>query len=352
MGILRPLIDGATLVLAQPGGHKDRARTSRLIADEGITTIHFVPSMLEVFLLEPMAANCTSLRRVICSGEALSPALQSQFQQILPCELHNLYGPTEAAVDVTSWECPRAPEDEPSSKSVPAVPTVPIGRPIWNTQMHVLDSGLQPVPPGTTGELYIAGIGLARGYLNRPLLSAERFIANPYGEPGSRMYRTGDLARWRADGNLDFLGRADQQVKIRGLRIEPGEIESALLQHPQVAQAAVIAREDVPGEKRLVAYVVAADAADPQAAELRTHLAQTLPEYMVPSAFVGMPALPLGPSGKLDRQALPPPELQAATPYAAPRTPTERILAGSGPRRCTCRASASTTTSSSSAGTR
>jgi nonribosomal peptide synthetase DhbF len=320
-----PLIDGATLVLAKPGGHKDAAYLAGLIADEGITTIHFVPSMLEVFLLEPAASSCTMLRRVICSGEALSPALQSQFQQRLSCELHNLYGPTEAAVDVTSWECPRTPEDEPSSKSAP---TVPIGRPIWNTQMHVLDSGLQPVPPGTTGELYIAGIGLARGYLNRPLLSAERFIANPYGEPGSRMYRTGDLARWRADGSLDFLGRADQQVKIRGLRIEPGEIESALLQHPQVAQAAVIAREDVPGEKRLVAYVVAADASDPQAAELRTHLAQTLPEYMVPSAFVGMPALPLGPSGKLDRKALPPPELQAATPYAAPRTPTERILAG------------------------
>ncbi|MGO4605776.1 amino acid adenylation domain-containing protein [Variovorax sp. 2RAF20] len=317
-----PLIDGATLVLAKPGGHKDAAYLAALIADEAITTLHFVPSMLEVFLLEPAASACTTLRRVICSGEALSPALQSQFQQRLSCELHNLYGPTEAAVDVTSWECPRTPEEEPSLKSVP------IGRPIWNTQMHVLDSGLQPVPPGTTGELYIAGIGLARGYLNRPLLSAERFVANPYGEPGSRMYRSGDLARWRSDGSLDFLGRADQQVKIRGLRIEPGEIESVLLRHPLVAQAAVIAREDVAGEKRLVAYVVAADAADPQAAELRDHLAQALPEYMVPSAFVSLPALPLGPSGKLDRKALPAPELQAATPYAAPRTPTEKILAG------------------------
>ncbi|SEK72199.1 nonribosomal peptide synthetase DhbF [Variovorax sp. YR750] len=317
-----PLIDGATLVLAKPGGHKDAAYLAKLIVDEGITTIHFVPSMLEVFLLEPTASACTSLRRVICSGEALSPALQSQFQQLLPCELHNLYGPTEAAVDVTSWECPRTAEGETALKSVP------IGKPIWNTQMHVLDSGLQPVPPGTTGELYIAGTGLARGYLSRPLLSAERFIANPHGGPGSRMYRTGDLARWRDDGSLDFLGRADQQVKIRGLRIEPGEIESVLLRHPQVAQAAVVAREDVPGEKRLVAYVVAADAADPQAAELRTHLAQSLPEYMVPSAFVSVPALPLGPSGKLDRKALPAPELQAATPYVAPRTHTEKILAG------------------------
>ncbi len=321
-----PLIDGATLVLAKPGGHKDAAYLAGLIASEGVTTIHFVPSMLEVFLLEPTASACNTLRRVICSGEALSPALQSQFQQRLSCGLHNLYGPTEAAVDVTSWECRRATEAEPASASVP------IGRPIWNTQMHVLDSGLQPVPAGVTGELYIAGVGLARGYLNRPLLSAERFIANPHGAPGSRMYRSGDLARWRNDGSLDFLGRADQQVKIRGLRIEPGEIESVLLQHPQVAQAAVVAREDVPGEKRLVAYVVAADTADPQPAELRTHLAQALPEYMVPSAFVSLPALPLGPSGKFDRKALPAPEVQAATPYAtpyaAPRTPTERILAG------------------------
>ncbi|SFP91354.1 non-ribosomal peptide synthetase [Variovorax sp. 770b2] len=316
-----PLIDGATLVLAKPGGHKDAAYLADLIAEERITTVHFVPSMLEVFLLEPTAAACTTLRRVICSGEALSPALQSQFQQCLSCELHNLYGPTEAAVDVTSWACERTADDD-ASKSVP------IGRPIWNTQMHVLDSGMQPVPPGVTGELYIAGVGLARGYLKRPLLSAERFIANPYGAPGSRMYRSGDLARWRKDGSLDFLGRADQQVKIRGLRIEPGEIESALLQHPQVAQAAVVAREDVPGEKRLVAYVVATDSADPQAAELRTHLAQSLPDYMVPSAFVSLPSLPLGPSGKLDRKALPPPEVQAATPYAAPRTPTEKILAG------------------------
>ena len=317
-----PLIDGATLVLAKPGGHKDAAYLAGLIAGEGITTIHFVPSMLEVFLLEPSASACTALRRVICSGEALSPALQSQFQQRLGCELHNLYGPTEAAVDVTSWECPRETQDGAAPGSVP------IGRPIWNTQMHVLDSGLQPVPPGVTGELYIAGVGLARGYLNRPLLSAERFVANPHGAPGSRMYRSGDLARWRIDGSLDFLGRADQQVKIRGLRIEPGEIEAVLLRHAQVAQAAVIVREDTPGEKRLVAYVVAADAADPQAAELRDHLSRALPDYMVPSAFVSLPALPLGPSGKLDRKALPPPEQQAATPYAAPRTPTEKILAG------------------------
>ncbi|WP_164840449.1 non-ribosomal peptide synthetase [Collimonas arenae] len=316
-----PLIDGATLVLAKPGGHKDAAHLVGLIAAERITTIHFVPSMLEVFLLEPNTSACSSLRRVICSGEALAPALQAQFQQRLGCELHNLYGPTEAAVDVTYWDCLAAAANERNPERVP------IGFPIWNTQMYVLDSGLQPVPAGVTGELYIAGAGLARGYLNRPVLSAERFVANPYGAPGSRMYRSGDLARWRADGCLDFLGRADQQVKIRGFRIEPGEIESALLQHPQVAQAAVVVREDVPGEKRLVAYLVATSGNDPQPAELREHAAHILPDYMVPSAFVNLPALPLSPSGKLDRKALPAPERQAATPYAAPRTPTEKILA-------------------------
>ncbi len=318
-----PLIAGATLVLAKPGGHRDPAYLAQLIQREQIGTVHFVPSMLEVFLREPAASGCTALRRVICSGEALSPALQAQFHERLGgCELHNLYGPTEAAVDVTAWACTRGEAGSAAHASVP------IGHPIWNTQMHVLDSGLQPVPPGVAGELYIAGTGLARGYLHRPLLSAERFVANPYGAPGSRMYRTGDLARWRADGSLDFLGRADQQLKIRGLRIEPGEIEAVLLGHPQVAQAAVVAREDAPGEKRLVAYVVAAGAADPQAAGLREHLARALPDYMVPAAFVSLPALPLGPSGKLDRRALPAPEFEsAATPYAAPRTPTEQVLA-------------------------
>ncbi len=316
-----PLIDGATLVLAKPGGHKDASYLADLIVREGITTLHFVPSMLEVFLLEPAASACVSLRRVICSGEALSSALAEKFHQQLGCELHNLYGPTEAAVDVTAWACPRTPQNASGPDGVP------IGRPIWNTQMAVLDTGLQPVPVGVTGELYIAGMGLARGYLGRPVLSAERFVANPHGEPGSRMYRTGDLARWRADGSLDFLGRADHQVKIRGLRIEPGEIESALLQHPSVAQAAVIAREEVVGEKRLVAYVVAAGDGELAHGELRSHLGLSLPEYMVPSAFVQLPALPLGPSGKLDRKALPAPEAQSAVAYAAPRTPTEKALA-------------------------
>ncbi|CDG83682.1 NRPS III [Janthinobacterium agaricidamnosum NBRC 102515 = DSM 9628] len=312
-----PLIDGATLVMAKPGGHKDAHYLAGLIAAESITTLHFVPSMLELFLLEPDAVACTSLRRVICSGEALAPALQAQFRQRLTCELHNLYGPTEAAVDVTSWQCQDGAGEE----------RVPIGFPIWNTQLYVLDDALQPVPAGVGGELYLAGTGLAQGYLRRPLLSAERFIANPHGAPGSRMYRSGDLACWRADGSLDYLGRADQQLKLRGFRIEPGEIEALLLGHPDVAQAAVIAREDTPGERRLVAYLVGHPGSDPAPAELRALLAAALPEYMVPSSFVNLPALPLGPSGKLDRKALPAPERQAATQYSAPRTPTERILA-------------------------
>ncbi|WCM95443.1 amino acid adenylation domain-containing protein [Acidovorax sp. NCPPB 2350] len=315
-----PLITRATLVLARPGGHREPAYLAGLIAQEQITTLHFVPSMLEVFLRDPAAAACASLRRVICSGEALAPSLAEQFHRTLDCRLHNLYGPTEAAVDVTAWDC------------VPAqchgLARIPIGRPIWNTQMYVLDHGFQPVPAGVTGELYIAGAGLAHGYLNRPGLTAERFIANPHGLPGSRMYRTGDLARWRADGTLDFLGRADHQVKIRGLRIELGEIESTLLRHPGVAQAAVVVREDAPGDKQIVAYCVPPEGTEADAFALKAHVAQHLPDYMVPTAFVALERLPLGPSGKLDRKALPAP--LAPTPvaaYVAPRTATEQTLA-------------------------
>ncbi|MGJ7609270.1 amino acid adenylation domain-containing protein [Variovorax sp. LT1R20] len=309
-----PLIEGATLVVAKPEGHKDPNYLAQLIQAQRITTAHFVPSMLQAFVQEAAASGCTSLTRVICSGEALPKELEAQFHRVLGAPLHNLYGPTEAAVDVTYWACDI--NDEATS--------VPIGRPIWNTQMYVLDAQLQPVPAGVPGELYIAGTGLARGYLKRPGLSAERFVANPFGAPGSRMYRTGDLARWRADGVLDFLGRADHQVKIRGFRIELGEIEDALARQPGIAQAAVIAREDSPGHKQLVGYVVADAAID--TANLRRALSDALPEHMVPAAIVVLDTLPLTPNGKLDRKALPAPDF---TPQSirAPRTPQEQTLA-------------------------
>ncbi|WP_243867084.1 non-ribosomal peptide synthetase [Actinophytocola oryzae] len=247
---LWPLAVGATEVVARPDGHRDPAYLASLIRAREITTVHFVPSMLQVFLREPAAADCTSLRRVVCSGEALPVDAVELCHRVLGAELHNLYGPTEASVDVTHWRC------DPSDA------TVPIGREVWNTRTRVLDARLQPVPPGTPGELYLAGVQLARGYLGRPGLSAERFVADPYGPPGTRMYRTGDLAKRRADGALEFLGRADEQVKIRGFRVEPGEIAATLAEHPEVDQAVVVAREDRPGDARLVGYVVAADTSD------------------------------------------------------------------------------------------
>jgi enterobactin synthetase component F len=294
-----PLITGATLVVARPDGHREPAYLAELIRAERVTTVHFVPSMLSVFLAEPTAGDCVGLRRVICSGEALPAEAAARFFRVLPgVELHNLYGPTEASVDVTSWEC------SPADGSA----TVPIGRPVWNTRTHVLDAGLRPVPPGTPGELYLAGVQLARGYLERPGLTAQRFVADPTGPPGARMYRTGDLARWTRDGALEFLGRVDHQVKLRGFRIELGEIEAAVAAHPSVAQVAVLVREDVPGDQRIVAYVVPAAELDQDA--VRRHVATTLPDHMVPSAFVAVAALPLTPNGKLDRAALPAPEFR------------------------------------------
>jgi len=221
---LWPLITGATEVVARPDGHKDPVYLAELIRTSGVTTVHFVPSMLQVFLREPAASECTSLRRVICSGEALPVDAVELLHRVLGAGLHNLYGPTEASVDVTYWQCD------------PADPTVPIGHEVWNTRTYVLDARLQPVPTGTPGELYLAGTQLARGYLNRPGLSAERFVADPFGPPGSRLYRTGDLAKRRGDGALEFLGRADEQVKIRGFRVEPGEIAAMLAEHPRSAR--------------------------------------------------------------------------------------------------------------------
>ncbi len=313
-----PLQQGARLVMARPEGHRDPAYLQEVIERRGITTLHFVPSMLQPFLEAADPERCRSLRRVVCSGEALPPALVERFHERFPAavELHNLYGPTEAAVDVSWWPCGgRGP-----------VEVVPIGRPIHNTRLYVLDAALRPAPVGVPGELFIGGVQVARGYLDRPELTAERFVPDPFAPAsGARLFRTGDRARWRADGALEYLGRLDEQVKVRGFRIEPGEIEAVLRRHPAVDDCVVAAREDVPGDRRLVAYVVGGARAD----ELREHLRRSLPEHMVPAAFVGLESLPLTASGKLDRRALPAPDYgSAAERYVAPRTPAEEVLAG------------------------
>ncbi|MEU8122447.1 amino acid adenylation domain-containing protein [Spirillospora sp. NPDC049024] len=311
-----PLQTGATLVLARPGGHSDPAYLADVIRSQRVTTAHFVPSMLAAAVAEPSMEDCPSLRRVICSGEALPLELARRFGDVFDAELHNLYGPTEASIDVCGVEItPRTAQQ-----------SVPIGRPIWNTRLFVLDSGLSPVPVGVVGELYIAGAGLARGYLDRPGLTAERFVACPFGAPGERMYRTGDLVRWRPDGHLEFVGRADDQVKIRGFRIEPGEIEAVLARQPGVAQAVVAVREDRPGDRQLVGYVVPEPDAEHAPARLRQAVAETLPDHMVPAAVLELDAFPLTPNGKLDRKALPAPDFSAGTTGREPRTSREQVL--------------------------
>ncbi|CAM02313.1 non-ribosomal peptide synthase protein (TIGR01720 family)/amino acid adenylation domain-containing protein [Saccharopolyspora erythraea NRRL 2338] len=288
---------GAAVVLARPDGHRDPAYLAGLVRAQGITTMHFVPSMLAAFLgTDEVTADpgwASSLRRVFSSGEALGGDLAAQWTELTGVRLHNLYGPTEAAVDVTWWPFDGAPDA-----------VVPIGWPVWNTRLHVLDPCLRPVPDGVPGELYLAGVQLARGYHRRAELTAQRFVADPFGAPGERMYRTGDLVRRRPDGAVEYLGRADRQVKIRGNRIELGEIESAMSRLPGVAHAAVVAREDGPSV-RLVGYFVPSAPVD--TAELEATLAAELPAAMVPTAFVELDALPVTPSGKLDRDALPAP---------------------------------------------
>ncbi|PVZ14650.1 non-ribosomal peptide synthetase [Actinomycetospora cinnamomea] len=313
-----PLVTGARLVLAEPGRHGDPEHLRALIETHGVTTLHFVPSMLRPFL----AATDTpppSLRRVITSGETLPAPLVAEHHRRLPgVALHNLYGPTEAAVDVTAIEV--GPDDA-------AAGVIPIGAPVPGTGVRVLDAALRPVPPGVPGELYLTGVQLARGYLGRPALTAGRFVADPHGGPGERMYRTGDVVRRRWDGVLDYVGRVDDQVKVRGFRIELGEVEAVLGADDAVGQAVASVRTDH-GSARLVAHVVPAPGATVDPAALRAHAARALPEHMVPSAVAVLDELPLSPSGKVDRGRLPAPDGDLAPAGRAPQDPIEEALAG------------------------
>lgn len=306
-----PFLCGASLVVAPPGSHRDPLMIARLIREYGITTAHFVPSMLAAFLGEPSVKGL-QLRRVFCSGEELGADLRDRFHTLVSAELHNLYGPTEAAVDISWW--PAGPDD--GSRPVP------IGFPVWNSRLYILDGQMRPVPPGVGGDLYLAGVQLGRGYLGRPDLTAERFVSDPF-VAGERMYLTGDVARWRRDGAVEYLGRSDGQVKIRGLRIELGEIEAALMSASGVRQCGVIVREDL-GVKRLVAYVVATAGAAVDT--LRAHVLTRVPDYMLPAAFVLLDALPTTSNGKLDRRALPAPDF-VDVGSSEPATATERWLA-------------------------
>uniref|UniRef100_UPI0013CF7A29 thioesterase domain-containing protein n=1 Tax=Pseudomonas viridiflava TaxID=33069 RepID=UPI0013CF7A29 len=299
---------------------RDRWGLVQTIQQHQVTTLHFVPSMLQAFLTHPQVESCRSLKRVVCSGEALPAELAGQVLKRLPqIGLYNLYGPTEAAIDVTHWTC-----------SLDDVLSVPIGRPIDNLKTHILDDGLLPAAPGVAAELYLGGVGLARGYHNRAALTAERFVPDPFDEQGGgRLYRTGDLARYRHEGVIEYAGRIDHQVKIRGLRIELGEIEARLLEHSAVREASVI-DIDGPTGKQLVAYLVPNDA--DQGSEglreaLKSQLKSHLPDYMVPAHFVLLDAMPLTANGKLDRRALPKPEAGRAQGYVAPRSEFEQRLA-------------------------
>ncbi|BDU21610.1 hypothetical protein DYGSA30_30670 [Dyella sp. GSA-30] len=311
---------GARLVMARPGGHQDPLYLARVIEQEQITHIHFVPSMLQTFLQYLAPNACKPLLQVLCSGEALTPSLQDHFLSKLPAvALHNLYGPTEAAIDVTHWACRAAPNEA----------AVPIGRPIANTQIYILDEFLEPAPIGMIGELYIGGIQVARGYLNRAELTAERFVRNPFGEsPHERMYRTGDLARFRPDGAIEYCGRNDSQIKLHGIRVELGEIESALTRVAGVCNTAVVLHEQADRGARLVAYVQPQPGYELTSIGLRQILADVLPEYMVPSQFVVVESFPTTTNGKLDRAALPTPdELRTSREYVAPATSLQWQLA-------------------------
>ncbi|WP_230182617.1 non-ribosomal peptide synthetase, partial [Aquabacterium sp. CECT 9606] len=311
-----PLMVGARLAVARPGDHRDPDRLIGLIQRHGVSTLHFVPSMLQAFMAHQGVGVCTSLRRIVCSGEALPAELQNQVFSRLPgAGLYNLYGPTEAAIDVTHWTC----RDD-------GLNHVAIGQPIADTTVRVLDAGLNLLPQGVAGELYLGGIGLARGYVGRHGLTAERFVADPFSTTGERLYRTGDLVRWRLDGQIEYLGRIDHQVKIRGFRIELGEIEAQLLRQAGVREAVVVVQPLAAGA-RLVAYVSGAQVLHTPG--IKAQLALDLPDYMVPALIMVLDQLPLNANGKVDRKALPAPDVTGHDSEAeAPQGEAERVLAG------------------------
>lgn len=310
--VFLPLISGATCVIAEKVTTQDPNALAGMIDANGITIMQATPTHWHA--LVSSCPNALRGLRVLVGGEALSSSLTEALHQ-LDCEITNLYGPTETTIWSTAIELNPRQEGTPS-----------IGQPIENTQLYILDAGLQPLPTGVAGDLYIAGTGLARGYLGRPDLTAARFVANPFGAFGERMYQTGDIARWRANGTLEYVSRSDHQLKVRGFRIEPGEIEAVLSGYTEVSQVAVIVREDQPGDKRVVAYIVPQHNKRLDVGELRLLAKHYLPDYMVPSAFVVIDTLPLTPNKKIDRKALPAPDLQGSVSGRDPRTPQEEIL--------------------------
>jgi amino acid adenylation domain-containing protein len=319
--LLLPLTAGAQMVIAEPEGHKDSAYLSGLIEREQVTIVHFVPSMLGVFLSEEQAHKLTSVRCVICSGEELTIRLQENLVERMTAQMENLYGPTEAAIDVTRWSCVKG------SKRA----RVPIGRPIWNTQIYILDERMEPVPVGAPGDIYIGGAGLARGYVSKGDLTAESFLPCPYGDwGGARMYQTRDLGRYLSDGSIEYLGRTDHQVKVRGFRIELGEIASVARQLSGIRDAVITLGEDAAGDRKLIGYYVCEREKEPATGDLTELLRERVPEYMVPTVWVKLDALPLTLNGKIDRKRLPAPEkTRRKTPesYVAPRTQMEEEVA-------------------------
>jgi acyl-coenzyme A synthetase/AMP-(fatty) acid ligase len=322
-GIFWTLCDGGVLLLPAQGEQRDVPRLVRLIEEHDVSEMLCLPSLYALMLEGEKARRLRGLRTVIVAGEPCEADLVRRHLAMLPrASLFNEYGPTEASVWSSVYECAEDPGDR----------GVPIGRPVANAGLYVLDGRLEPVPVGVSGEIYVGGEGLARGYLNRPGLTAERFVPHPFSAAGGeRLYRTGDLGRYRTDGQLEFLGRTDQQVKVRGFRVEPGEIEAALAAHAAVRECAVVAGPGPDGAQRLAAYYVPERNAAATASELRSHLLERLPDYMVPQAFVTLDALPLMPNGKLDRHALPTPEQAAPAEereYVAPLTEMEKRVAG------------------------